>query len=166
MIICLLSKITLVLYQRLYTSKKVRLEEKADLISSKVPSEFIWLKKDVGIQRSTQKAAYSMVVKAEETKIAIMLHYFVLCCIILCQSMLYCIPLFIRQMLCRCSSKHQGCHSAGLRRLQLLSLDLRARSWAKRTVLTHSPPLLWPGWTMVKHRIYWLIKILFSWSLC
>ena len=67
--------------------------------------------KDVGIQRSTQKAAYSMVVKAEETKIAIMLHYFVLCCIILCQSMLYCIPLFIRQMLCRCSSKHQGCHS-------------------------------------------------------
>ena len=50
------------------------------------------------IQSSTQKLVYSMVVKAKETKIAIMIHYFILCCIILCQIMLYCIPLFIHQM--------------------------------------------------------------------
>ena len=41
MIICLLNKITLVLYKRLDTCKEVRLEEKSDLISSKVPYEFI-----------------------------------------------------------------------------------------------------------------------------
>ena len=41
MIICLLNKITLVLYKRLDTCKEVRLEEKFDLISSKVPYEFI-----------------------------------------------------------------------------------------------------------------------------
>ena len=39
--------------------------------------------------------------------------------------------------------------TTGLRSLQLLSLDLRARSWAKRIILTHSPSLLWPGWTVV-----------------
>ena len=44
MIICLLNKITLVLYKGLDTCKEVRLEEKSDLISSKVPMNLSDLK--------------------------------------------------------------------------------------------------------------------------